>query len=1491
MSTSIVTTVPESKYFVSKHGNVAILSESGDNYIEFKNSIMPALKAAHAWDIVEGTYQRPTRDGKAQQDWDDRCDKAVLLLGSSVASNHRATVMPLLMESKVSQVWKDLSLLNKSSSRIHQGRLLFDFRRETWNIPEPLSVYVARLERYRVRLQDTPNAISEKDLLLQILFSLPLTNSNWQQARHNCEKEGMKLREALTYLESLEPPTLEAPVPLVNFTTDSNRGSYGGRGRGRGRGGRGRGRGNGGNGRIGKTCFFCGKQGHLQKDCFKYKKAKSQLGKGENQAEDQVNLVIGTRSETPSRKASVNTVGKSNIYSGWLLDSGATHHFTSHISDFQSIKRWSTPREVKVANGGVFEALGIGEVQIKTIRGSCILLNVWYAPDLESRLISVGVLDDEGVSVKFGNQKAVAILDKTGQIAFEGTKSSGDLYYIDQSDAVVHSVAEIANQPELESDVSKPVSAVKAENWKLWHRRMGHANYGTVMKLLDTATGVNFTKPKASERLPGEDACEPCLAGGMKESFNKTTDNRTDVKIRRLHTDLSGIKASSIRGYKYFLLVVDDATRYTWVALVKDKSAASILPVFKEIKSQVERESQNENLKVVFVRADNARGEFGIEFQAYLKEDGIQFEPSPAYKHSMNGVVERAMAEINEKITSMLYEAKASYTLWCFAAEHAVYLKNRLVTQALPFGQYLTETPYEAYYERKPNLQKLRVWGCVAFPLNLAGRTKSTYEPRIKDQEYAFVGMRGNHIWRLLNLRTLREEVYADVKFQEYQFHDLLDITDKFMVSRTSVPLPAIQSREAVILRSPQSQDDTVIVQPYREAVMADKTGQAEGSRRRRLTPPDDSSCGRTERRQLSSEITTGQAFSQPDDSCRGSRSRSRRLSSAGIEDPEAECSIEVDTDTARPRIGKGSVISPRNKPTRSGRVPKLTRKVFSDVVVQLVTELKAVHISREDSMSLGVPAVPFETVSEKETTKEDAPEWQKAKLSELQSLKSTNTYAIVNLPKGRKIIRSRWVHRRKFGSEGNLIRFKSRVVVKGFEEVLGLDYFETFASVVRYATLRALLAKAAEEDLEIHQLDVNTAFLNSPLEEEIYMEIPDHFEMIEPDIDRNTKCLRLLKALYGLKQAPRTWLSAVQTFFKSIGFRPSKADPNLFIRGDTYILLYVDDMLIVGDLASVIQAKSEIMAKWKCEDLGEAKLFVGFQIIRNRPAKSLQIHQTLYTTKLLHRFGMQNANSVSQPFPTGTVLLQNNLAEVEEEKGNSEYQKLDSDETEAYRQVVGSLLYLSNCTRFDISYAVGQLARFMQIPRIIHLRLAKQVLRYLRGTVAAGILFTDRTQDDLYTYYSDATWGSESDRISFQGWCVTRAGGAVLWTAKRQNSVALSSMEAEFMAASEASKEVAWLEKLNIDLNEGTSKIPTLYCDNQGAVELIHNTKFHNRAKHIDIRYHHIRDDMVQKGKLEVKHIPGLEQPADILTKQLPAQTVKNHIHNLGLRFDRLQH
>jgi len=276
-----------------------------------------------------------------------------------------------------------------------------------------------------------------------------------------------------------------------------------------------------------------------------------------------------------------------------------------------------------------------------------------------------------------------------------------------------------------------------------------------------------------------------------------------------------------------------------------------------------------------------------------------------------------------------------------------------------------------------------------------------------------------------------------------------------------------------------------------------------------------------------------------------------------------------------------------------------------------------------------------------------------------------------------------------------------------------------------------------------------------------------------------------------------------------------------------------------------------------------------------------------MYTKKLLKRLKMDNCNSAKLPIPAGTVLK----PDIES--------LLEYDDATVYRQIIGSTIYLSNCTRPDISYAVGQLARFMAAPGESHYRLSKQLLRYLNGTLETGITFSNRkiylplcklTLTDLptgYSIFTDATWGTEHDRISFQGMAVIRYGGAVIWMAQRQKSTALSSMEAEIMAASEGARSAVWLEKLTRDLGERDDVdpfVPTLYCDNKGTVDLSYDTKHHQKAKHIETRYLFVRNDMVQKGRLEVVHIPGKDQPGDMLTKQLPIDQFTKHCVTLGI-------
>jgi hypothetical protein len=270
-----------------------------------------------------------------------------------------------------------------------------------------------------------------------------------------------------------------------------------------------------------------------------------------------------------------------------------------------------------------------------------------------------------------------------------------------------------------------------------------------------------------------------------------------------------------------------------------------------------------------------------------------------------------------------------------------------------------------------------------------------------------------------------------------------------------------------------------------------------------------------------------------------------------------------------------------------------------------------------------------------------------------------------------------------------------------------------------------------------------------------------------------------------------------------------------------------------------------------------------------------LKIHQTFYITKLLERLGISKCNPNKLLLPAGTVMQpDNNL--------------LSEQNATVYRQIAGSAIYLSGCTRIDISEAARQLSKHMAKPGVSHFRHTKHLLRYLNGCRSAGIVYGDDLNPlapSQYRVYTDSTWGTEHDRKSVQGMAVVRNGGACCWFSNRQKSIALSSMEAEIMAASEGAKEVLWLNKLRDDLNENHPFVPTLYCDNQGAVTLLHDTKFHKKAKHIEIRYLFIREELVQKRKLVIQHIEGAKQPADILTKQLPAEAYERHKKVLGIR------
>lgn len=485
----------------------------------------------------------------------------------------------------------------------------------------------------------------------------------------------------------------------------------------------------------------------------------------------------------------------------------------------------------------------------------------------------------------------------------------------------------------------------------------------------------------------------------------------------------------------------------------------------------------------------------------------------------------------------------------------------------------------------------------------------------------------------------------------------------------------------------------------------------------------------------------------------------------------------------------------------------------------------------------------------------EQATQWQEAMDDEMASLLANDTWTLEPTPPGITPIPVKWVYKLKRDATGNIERFKARLVAKGFRQREGIDYDEVFAPVTKYATVRIVLATAAALDLEIHQLDIKTAFLNGELEETVYVTQPPGYEESGPGYS-----CRLNKALYGLKQAPRAWHLTLKERLEAMGFTESSADPGLFIKASgtpaaIYLLVYVDDIIITTiDGPGLAETKAAIMAEYDARDLGEATFFLGMDILRDRNQRTIKLAQARLTADLLAKFGMAEAKPASTPLGTNTKLT-------------ADGEPLDVT-TYGYAQLVGSLMYLSICTRPDISQAVGALARYMANPSVAHWQAAKTVLRYLAGTADYGITFGVGTPG--LEAYCDADYAGNTDnRRSTTGYVFILHGGAITWCSRQQPTVAASTTEAEYMAAAAATKEALWLRKLLADLGHTADTI-YIRADNQSAIKLLKNPIFSPRSKHIDVIWHFARERVARK-EVGFTYTKTDDMVADALTKPVP--------------------
>lgn len=479
--------------------------------------------------------------------------------------------------------------------------------------------------------------------------------------------------------------------------------------------------------------------------------------------------------------------------------------------------------------------------------------------------------------------------------------------------------------------------------------------------------------------------------------------------------------------------------------------------------------------------------------------------------------------------------------------------------------------------------------------------------------------------------------------------------------------------------------------------------------------------------------------------------------------------------------------------------------------------------------------------------------EWKKAIAEELQSHEDNNTWVLTKRT-AKKPITCKWVFSVK-KNKGEIVKFKARLCARGFTQVKDVDYKETFSPTTRYDSVRLLLSVAAKEDFEIMQFDVKTAFLYGELKEEIYMEVPE-------GVDANSsKVCKLNKSLYGLKQSSRCWNKKFCSFLTAYGFKPCESDNCVFVgyfnNVKVLLIIYVDDGLLLSkDKNILIEILSYLKLNFNMTIL-KCNSFMGMDIEKSKGC--IIINQKYYVESIIDKFNLSEAKNNSTPVDVNVQLrkdIDENLCKF------------------PYREAVGALLFLSIVSRPDISYAVNLVSRYVNNPNNAHINAVKRIIRYLKGTKSMSIVYNSNSE---LIGYSDSDFAGDLDtRKSNTGYIFLMNGGPVTWASRKQNTVALSTTESEYMAASDAAKEILWLKQFLSDINEPQESV-ILNVDNMSAIKLVQNPVFHKRSKHIDVRYNFIRTKVEEK-LIDIRYIESACQLADFLTKAL---STSKFVHN----------
>ncbi|RVW95066.1 Retrovirus-related Pol polyprotein from transposon RE1 [Vitis vinifera] len=496
-------------------------------------------------------------------------------------------------------------------------------------------------------------------------------------------------------------------------------------------------------------------------------------------------------------------------------------------------------------------------------------------------------------------------------------------------------------------------------------------------------------------------------------------------------------------------------------------------------------------------------------------------------------------------------------------------------------------------------------------------------------------------------------------------------------------------------------------------------------------------------------------------------------------------------------------------------KVPQYFDEDIDDVPVRGIRSLSDVYERNNVAV--------FEPAEFEEAEKDD--KWIEAMKEELRMIEKNDTWELVDRPQHRKVIGVKWVYRTKLNADGSVNKYKARLVVKGYSQVFGVDFSETFAPVARLDTIRMLLALTAQKGWKTYQLDVKFAFLNGYLQEEIYVKQPKGFQVK----GQEEKVYLLKKALYGLKQAPRAWYSRIDEHLQSLGFVKSPSEATLYVKGTDANLIvvsvYVDDLLVTSSNEKLVKEfKAEILKVFEMTDLGLMSYFLGIEVKQDHDG--VFISQKKYAKEILNKFHMDDCKRTSTP-----------MYQKEKFSKDDGTEKVDESQ---YRSLIGCLMYLT-ATKPDIMFSVSLLSRFMHCASSI------------------------------------------DDMRSTTGFCFSFGSGIFSWSSKKQDVIAQSTAEAEYVAANATVNQAIWIRKILADLHMKQNEPTQIHVDNQAAIAISNDSVFHGKTKHFKIKLYHLREEQ-KHGEVKLLYCKTEDQIADVLTKALPKARFETLRGKIGL-------